>query len=112
MSQNEETKIAYEGFLDIVLYFLIGINNENIKNELEKETKFWNETSIKLNKPHLSFNEILNHIIKEEEFEDLNDSLNFGNCMYHSKEHAIQFLNFEKRNIPRTKELLIEKHNL
>jgi hypothetical protein len=119
MSQTEEQikeQIAYNGFLDLTLFYLISKNDQmqdnNDKIEFEEEIKFWNEKAIELNKPHLAFDEIVKHIVYQEEFEDLNDSLEFGKHMYHNKEGAIHFLNTEKRYIPRTKSFLIQLHKL
>ncbi len=118
MSQTEEQikeQIAYNGFLDLTLFYLISKNcniNDSDNKEFEEDVKFWNEKAIELNKPHLAFDEIVKHIVYQEEFEDLNDSLEFGKHMYHNKEGAMHFLNTEKRHLPRTKELLIKLHKL
>jgi hypothetical protein len=113
IDEKIKEEIAYNGFLDLTLFYLITKNSDDKEKEtFQEEIKFWNDKAVELNKPHLSFDEIVKHIVYEEEFEDLNDSLEFGKHMYHNKEGAIHFLNTEKRYLPRTKEFLTKIHNL
>ncbi len=118
MSQTDidekiKEEIAYNGFLDLTLFYLITKNSDSKEKEIfQTEIQFWNDKAVELNKPHLSFNEIVKHIVYTEEFEDLNDSLEFGKHMLTSKEGALHFLNVEKRHLPRTKEFLTKIHKL
>jgi hypothetical protein len=106
-------QIAYNGFLDLTLFYLISKNSDTKEKEtFQTEIQFWNDKAIELNKPHLSFDEIVKNIVQQEEFEDLNDSLEFGKHMLNNKEGAIHFLNVEKRHLPRTKEFLTKIHKL
>ena len=119
MSQTEEqikAQIAYNGFLDLTLYYLISKNSDckdnNDIEEFQEEIQFWNDKAVELNKPHIAFDEIVKHIVCQEEFKDLNDSLEFGKHMITNKEDAILFLNMEKRDLPRTKEFLTKIYKL
>jgi hypothetical protein len=108
---SHSNKIDYEYFLDMAIHYLIARNDPlESKKELQKEINFWNSKSKELSKPDFSFDQIVNQVINEEEFIDLADSIDFGKIMYHSKLAATQFLNVEKRNIPKTRSFLTQKH--